>query len=200
MYAIRFNKNTANQVQFKAHPACSDSGLIGFLIGVVMKRIPLTKGKFAIVDDEDYEELNKYNWRAVKSRNTWYAYRYVWLPNNKVKAIAMHRQILKAPKGLEVDHKNFDGLCNRRDNIRKCTTSQNQAHRKPFKRLGTSIYKGVSWNAGHKKWYVQVNAKNISHRLGCYDSEKEAARVYDKRAIELFGDFALTNAELYDEI
>ncbi len=198
MYAIRVNKNTANQVQFKAQLACSDSDLIGFFIGVVMKRIPLTQGKFATVDDEDYEELSKYKWCAVKIRNVWYAYRWVQLSNKKMCLVAMHRQILNTPKGLEVDHKDYNGLRNTKDNIRNCTTSQNQARQQP--RGGTSIYKGVSWKKSDKKWYVQIEANKTRFYIGSFGNEKGAARAYDKKAKELFGGFALTNTELYDEI
>lgn len=160
-----------------------------------MKKIPLTQGKFAIVDDEDYAELSKHKWYALKVDKTWYAYRGARMPNNKMALVAMHRQILNAPKGSEVDHMNHNGLNNKRDNIQICSKGQNQANQNM--RGGTSVFKGVYWHKSREEWRAQIkhNRKNIC--LGSFSNEVDAAKAYDKKAKELFGEFALTNAAFY---
>ncbi len=195
MYAIRVNENTTNQVQSKAQSACSDSDLIGFFIGDShMKRIPLSKGMFALVDDEDYERLAKYYWCARKGRNTFYADRSVKL-NGKWTTISMHREIFGLPKNKQIDHADHNGLNNQKYNLRICTPAQNQQNRLPYKGF-SSRYKGVGWAKDDKKWrsYIYPNYKFVS--LGYFDSEIEAANAYDAKAKELFGEFArLNNAE-----
>jgi hypothetical protein len=84
------------------------------------KLIPLTQGKFAIVDAEDYERLSKYKWHVDKGDSTYYAARGIVGKNFR-----MHREILNAPEGLVVDHRNHNGLDNRKKNLRLCTRSQN---------------------------------------------------------------------------
>ncbi len=146
-----------------------------------MKEISLTQGKVALVGDEDYEELNASKWCAVKRKGGWYAMGRT--------GILMHRVILEAPPGVQVDHRNHDGLDNRRKNIRLCTSSQNNANR--IKKPGcSSTYKGCSWCKARRKWqaYIYVNYKRIF--LGYFAKEIEAARAYGQAALEYFGDFA----------
>jgi len=101
------------------------------------KLIPLTQGKFAIVDAEDYEWLNQYKWHTDKAQNTYYA-----VSQKNRKTIKMHRLITGAPKGLFVDHRDHNGFNNRRDNLRLCTNQENQQNKQPM--CGkTSKYKGV---------------------------------------------------------
>lgn len=156
-----------------------------------MKYISLTQNKFAIVDDEDFEWLTQWKWYAQKSMNTYYVYAHPPCIDGKQLAILMHREIMKAPKGIDVDHRNHNGLDNQRHNLRVCTRSQNQQNRQIT--CGISKYKGVCWHKGRKTWvaYIITNKKQL--HLGCYDSEIEAARAYDKAALELFKDFAYTN-------
>lgn len=98
-----------------------------------MKSISLTKGKFAKVDDEDFEELNKYKWCAGEIKGIWYAYRGK-REGLIVKRISMHRLIMKAEKRWDiVDHINHDGLDNRKINLRIVTNSENLRNRKPKK-------------------------------------------------------------------
>ena len=94
-----------------------------------MKRIPLTQGKFALVDDADYAWLSKFRWHAHKDKNgvLWYAERND--RTRKPKLVKMHREILNTPKGLVVDHRNCDGLDNRRVNIHTCTIQENNTLR-----------------------------------------------------------------------
>jgi len=93
-----------------------------------MKKIQLTQGKFAIVDDVDFAKANKYKWYATKSSYNWYAARGNRV-NGQVKTIYMHRFIMNCPTGMEVDHKNTNSLDNRRENLRNCTRKENLQNR-----------------------------------------------------------------------
>lgn len=104
----------------------------------------------------------------------------------------MHRAILNVPKGYKTDHRNHNGLDNRKQNLRIATNSENQQNQK-IRKNGTSQYKGVSWNSKHKLWYAQIKLNNKVKWLGDYKNEIEAAKAYDEAAKELFGEFALTN-------
>lgn len=150
--------------------------------------IPLTKGQVAIVDKEDYEWLSQYKWHAVNNGEKFYAYRC----RNK-RSLSMHRAIMNEPKGMLVDHKDGNGLNNRRNNLRVCTTSQNHQNRR--RTFGSSRYKGVHWNKKGKKWAAAITDKGKYKFLGHFDDEAEAAKAYDRKAKELFGEFAYLNFE-----
>jgi len=158
------------------------------------KEIPLTKGLIAIVDDDDYIKLKKYNWYATMNHKngTWYAKRNIVTNSGKCTTITMHRQLLDSPK--MIDHINQNGLDNRRSNLRVCNRSQNQWNGK--KRKSASGFRGVreqrnkfgvSWHT-----YIWKNGKIIY--VGSFDDKMKAAIAYDTKAIELFGkDFATLN-------
>jgi len=149
--------------------------------------IPLTQGKFAIVDAEDYDWLNMYKWCVSKKRYNFYACR-----RTRGKKIFMHRLITNAPEGMLVDHINGISLNNRRSNLRICTIAQNNRNSRPWRR-STSKYKGVSWCQAAGKWRARIRPNRKQMHLGCFDNEIKAARAYDKKAKELFGEFAYLN-------
>ena len=155
-----------------------------------MKKIPLTQGKFAIVDDEDYPLLNRWSWFAHNERGYWYAVR---------KHVRMHRFILGAKKGQEVDHANGNGLDNRKSNIRICTISQNQANANLRQEQKTSQFKGVCWHKHSRKWRAQIKVNGEKIHLGCFLNEIDAARAYDVVARHYFGEFARTNFQREEE-
>lgn len=141
-----------------------------------MKRIELTRGKFAIVDDSDFDELSKFKWHAMAHHSgIWYAKRSVSI-NNKRGAILMHRQIL--PDCKIVDHKNGDGLDNRRLNLRSADASISNRNRTS---LGSSKYVGVSKykrGASKKKWVARIKINGKVIWLGTYEYEIDAAKAY----------------------
>ncbi len=156
--------------------------------GAGVRRIELTWGKVAIVDAEDFERLSSYKWCAVKGRRNWYA---KTLRQNGM-PLAMHRLITNAPKHLVVDHINHNGLDNRKENLRLCTRRQNNHNQRP--RVGkTSRYKGVYWKKSAKKFVAHIHTKAKKIWLGYFTDEIEAAKAYDKKARELFGEFAYLN-------
>jgi len=149
--------------------------------------VPLTQGRFAIVDASDYEEVSKYKWIY----NSGYALRAV-ISNKKRTIIHMHRLIHGSTDGLEVDHVNGCGVDNRRINLRTATRQQNGSNRAKC-RNSTSIYKGVFWDKKAKKWVATIVKNKKQNYLGYFNSEIEAAKSYNKAAIELHGEFARLN-------
>jgi hypothetical protein len=150
-----------------------------------MKEIPLTKGKMTIVDDEDYEWLSQSKWHACFSRGKWYARTCT----SDGKIVRMHRLIMNAVDGVEIDHKDGDGLHNWRSNLRECTRSQNMRN---VRATSSSGYKGVS-PIPYGRWRARIYLDGHEVRLGHFLSPEEAARAYDVKARELFGPFARTN-------
>ena len=162
--------------------------------GFTFRKIPLTQGQFAIVDDDDFEKLSRYKWLVTKNRRTFYASRTVRLKDGSHKKvnIQMHRKVLNAPDGAIVDHINHNGLDNRKANLRLVTAGQNCWNAR--KRYGcTSKYKGVSWNKSARKWQARIAYKRKWTFIGYFDDELSAAKAYDVKARELFGDFAYLN-------
>jgi hypothetical protein len=148
-----------------------------------MKQIELHGGQFAIVDDKDFNELNKYKWYV--------SHGYVTRKDNG-KAIFMHRVIMNTPEGMHTDHINHNKLDNRRENLRIVTNQQNQQNRKK-EYISSSKYKGVSWDKNLELWRanIKVDGKNII--IGRYTSEEAAGLAYNIYAIKYFGEFANIN-------
>lgn len=163
------------------------------------KQIPLSgkkgQGKFALVDDKDYEVLAQYKWHLSNG--------YAVRRGNK--PTSMHRAIMQPPSDLQVDHINGDRLDNRRCNLRLCTGGQNKRNRHALvaNKTGanqrrtpgkTSQYKGVA-NAreGKRRWRAAIGYQSKTLNLGYFMTEIEAAKAYDAKAKELYGEFANPN-------
>ncbi len=154
-----------------------------------MKKITLTQGKFAKVDDSDYEFLNKWKWCANKLGNSYYAVRNSPVVNGKKNTILMHRVIMDNSVGKEIDHIDSDGLNNQRKNLRVCTHSENLKNRKKTKN-NKSGFKGVSWYTRIGKWaaFIGVNGKNIG--LGYFSDKEDAYIAYCKACEKYHGKFS----------
>lgn len=157
-----------------------------------MKLIPLTKGKFAKVDEADFVELSKYKWHAAVKRRVTYAGRYARV-NGKDMQIFMHRQILGLvnPKVL-ADHKDHDGLNNTRQNLRVSNHTKNNRNRRP-NIISTSRFVGVCWHKKDKKWQAAIQANGRQKHLGQFDNEEDAARARDEAARKFYGEVAYLN-------
>ena len=161
-----------------------------------MRKLKLTQGKFAIVDDEWYDVLNQYKWYARWDKHTrsFYAVRNGKYADGKKQIVRMHREILGLGRGdgKQGDHKNHDTLNNQEYNLRICVCSQNQQNQTPQCGM-SSKYKGVCWNKRDKRWYVQIGLGMKQHYLGSYADEELAAMAYDLVARKAFGKFAKLN-------
>ncbi len=166
--------------------------------GYAFCKIPLTQGKYAIVDPERYEELAKYKWFAVRFGRGFYALRMVKARGGGVrqKNVRMHRVILDVPEGKFIDHINHNGLDNRTANLRLATRQQNSWNKRKQEGNCSSQYKGVTWLKSEGKWQVRIVCNGRKIFIGYFDDEKAAARAYDAKAKELFGDYASLNLEL----
>ncbi len=148
--------------------------------------IPLTKGKHAYVDAEDYDRLMEHKWTAYYTCGKWYAAR-----NDHGKCVLMHREIMKAPKGKVVDHIDGNGLNNCKSNLRICTYSQNNIHRRP--RGASSRFKCVYRDRKRNLWKSTPAYRRRSVYNGRYESETDAARASDYMNVQLNGEFAYLN-------
>ena len=161
-----------------------------------MKEIPLTQGYVALVDDADYEKLAQLEWCWADGYALTVAdsgrFRAIF-PDYQARArtVHMHRLILRAPDGMEVDHRSRNRLDNQRRNLRLATSGQNKHNTGP--RRGTSRYKGVCWDVRRGKWTAQIKVQWRKRNLGGFSCEEEAARAYDRAAVILHGEFAVLN-------
>lgn len=153
-----------------------------------MKEIPLTKGQVALVDDEDYEALAKRRWHAcwMESSQTFYAH-HSKLVKDGGGTLSMHRAIVGAQAGQDVDHINGNGLDNRRENLRVCSRAQNLANRRSSRRRRSGL-KGA-YKLG-ERWLASIKSNGKTRHLGVFDTPEEAHAAYCAAARELHGEFA----------
>ena len=164
--------------------------------GYAFRKIPLTQGQYAIVDPEDYEELSKDKWHISRSVRGVYAVRKFWIKEGgrlKQKSVSMHRLIIGAREGEIVDHINHKSYDNRKLNLRIATMRQNCWNARKQRRNCSSKYKGVSWSKKRNQWRARITFKGRVIPLGRFDTEEEAAKAYDGKAREFFGEFAWLN-------
>jgi hypothetical protein len=146
------------------------------------KQIPITQGKFVLVDDADYKWL---------SQSKWYFQHHGYATRNiNGHARPMHRLIMGDPINIQVDHINGNKLDNRRENLRLCTHKENIRNQKKHKN-NTSGYKGVFRR--RNRWMAQIQHDRQFVYIGTFDTPQDAAQAYDEKARELFGDFAKPN-------
>ena len=151
-----------------------------------MRELAVGRSNIALIDDEDYERAVRLSWCLTTIRGAKHVYRYARarLGGRKV---SLHRFILDAPRGADVDHINGDGLDNRRLNLRACSHAQNMANKRP----STGKYKGVS--RSRRRWRAEIAKGGKRVSLGSYATEREAAVAYDAAARQLHGGYAWLN-------
>ena len=155
-----------------------------------MMEIRLLNGIITLVDDEDFEYLNQWKWYFHPGRNTAYAFRNERMKKNKT--IYMHRIIANALGRLQVDHIDGNGLNNQRNNLRLCTAKENSHHLKR-KSNNTSGYTGVVWIKRINRWGARIETNGKQIYICVSKNPVDAARAYDNKARELFGEFARLN-------
>lgn len=155
-----------------------------------MKQIllkPNELGLVAMLDDEDFDRVKSITWCAQQASATWYAVGNV--PNNG--SLLLHRIVMNAPNGIVVDHIDHNGLNCQKSNLRFATRSQNSANRRSAKG-----FRGAYFNKVSKLWVASITCNGTREIIGKYDKLEDALDAYDQRAIELFGEFAMTNKRL----
>jgi len=162
------------------------------------RRMPLSKGYSALVDAEDFDRLNRYSWFVwipASNKRLIYAVRKV-RAGKKYGKVLMHREVVNAPRGIKVDHKNNshpeNGLDNRKENLRVASDAQNQWNARKHIDATTSRFKGVV-RCKDGYWQAQLQVNRVRKYLGRFKTELAAAKAYNEAAIKLFGDFARIN-------
>jgi hypothetical protein len=158
-----------------------------------MKKIPLTQGKFAIVDDEDFDYLSRFTFCYGPNGH---AVRRVMQTNGNSVSIGMIYFILHKEKFEVYHYKNGNTLDFRKENI-LITSRQNSSACLTTLRDHTSIYRGVCWDKQAKKWNAtiskRIDGKRQKYHLGYFDTQEKAGLAYNKKAFEIYGEFAYQN-------
>lgn len=151
--------------------------------------IPLTKGYHTIIDIDDFPFISSMKWHVGESRGkTAYAKKMVMIGGQR-KSKSLHQFLFNKP----MDHRDNDGLNNRRSNLRPCTGSQNQMNQGVRRGKKSSRFKGVSWNVRGQKWEAYINVERKRIKLGRHSNEIDAAKAYNQAAAKYHGDFASFN-------
>ena len=149
-----------------------------------VKTLPLTRGLYSLVDGEDFDRVAAHRWCISGTPSHPYAM------NRRLGYL--HRFILEAKTGTEVDHINGYGLDNRRVNLRECSHAENIANGRFVG--GLSGFRGVFWNKRKQKWVAQITHRNKRITIGYFSNLVDASEAYDLKAVELFGEFARPNS------
>jgi hypothetical protein len=149
--------------------------------------VTLTKGYVAVIDAADVPLVEGRNWGARLDKNTVYA-RRTDTSGPAPRTVLLHRMLLGEPKGFQVDHKDGDGLNNRRSNLRVATNQQNASNAR-LSRLNTSGFKGVSWHKQRRKWYARIRKDGRSVHLGMHHTPEDAHAAYAAASADLHGPF-----------
>jgi hypothetical protein len=161
-----------------------------------MRKISLTRGKHALVDDDDYGWLMQWKWYAhtTPNNNSFYAIRNSkYIRGKKRNSIKMHRAILERTgagvSGKECDHIDGNGLNNQRKNLRVCDRFQNMWNRGPRKDNKAGL-PGICWKKEIKKWCVRIQKNGTRIHIGYFNDLVEAQEAYTRSAREIYGNFS----------
>lgn len=154
--------------------------------------IMLSKGMRCLIDPKDWEVVRHYRWAATIRPHTCYALAQVRKADGKGTKVYMHVLLAGYAKGDKVDHRNHDGLDNRRRNLRPSGRKGNQANTRS-RRGSSSEFKGVAWDKSRNKWIATIKCDGKSRTLGRFNDEAAAAHAYDVEAVALHGEFACLN-------
>lgn len=156
--------------------------------------VPLTRGYEAIIDAADVPLVSGIRWFVSIKKHTEYAWSWVRADSGRYQII-MHRELLSAAPGTEVDHKNHNGLDNRKENLRIATTSENRRNSLLQTRRNGRL-KGAGWHKHSKKWrgYIALDGKQKS--LGYFHSEQEAHDAYVLAAKSHWGEWMCDGASV----
>jgi hypothetical protein len=159
-----------------------------------MREIQLSQGQVALVDDADFDRINRVRWHAQRTpEGVFYAIAAGADPQTgKRTTVYMHRMVMRAPKGSAVDHRDGNRLNNQRDNLRFCNPLENVGNSKK-QRISRMPYKGIL--RSKNKWRARIGHVH----LGMFCTPEEAAAAYDKAALERFGEFACVNFPVNDQ-
>ncbi len=161
--------------------------------GYTYRRIYLGEGEWTNVESPDYYRIRDFRWHLEGKNGKFYVVRTTKVGNRWTKKAAMHREIMNAPQGVLVDHRNGDSLDNRRGNLRFATPAENVRNRSKTRSKTSSKYIGVYRDKERNKWASHLKHKGKMIWLGRYDREIDAAKAYDKAAKKYFGEFARLN-------
>ena len=158
--------------------------------GYEFRRIYLGEGLWTILDQQDYYRYGHIKWCLGGHERRAYAIGGIKNKNGGAETVYLHREIMKAPKGRIVDHKNCDSLDNRRANLRIATHAQNSSNKRKTKSKTTSRFIGVSYEKSQNRWAVKIKHKGKSYWVGGFKNEIEAAKARDNAAKKYHGEFA----------
>lgn len=164
----------------------SSNPFIPLTINLTTAAIPLTQGKYAIIDVATWPVVGLHKWSARQDKDRWYAQTYL-----KQKCILLHQLLCPCIQGYVADHKNRDGLDNRMSNLRPATHQQNCANGK--KRRSNTGFRGAYFDISKRKFVAKIMHRGKLRNLGHWDNPIDAARAYDAAAIETYGEFAQVN-------
>lgn len=160
--------------------------------------IPLHSRKYpglvALIDEVDVPRVAGYQWFPDRRGQRWYARAYIRGAGRHgvQRHVYLHRLLVDASPGTEVDHRDLDGLNCTRGNLRIASHGQN-SHNKAVRRDSSVGFKGVTWHKQHRRWWARIGLNGDHRSLGLYNTADEAARAYDAKARELHGEFARLN-------
>lgn len=157
-----------------------------------MKKIPLTKGKVALVDDDDFAFLSQWKWCSDSKGYAFRSEKRSETGRLKRKGIYLHRVVMGSPEGKQIDHINGDILDNRKSNLRVASHSENMRNRKLQKNNSTG-YKGVWFNKKKGLFVATIKIDGKTRTIKHTRTAEEAAEAYNVKAQEVYGSFARIN-------